>query len=165
MQSHFDFKQVDRDLDGAGVWVGNVRDDSGTRACIKCGVRRLLARFTKKRGRKRGREECRVCDSRRMRAAKYKLTEAEVRQWERVTVCGNPGCAKAVVHYPQATHGKGHGMLCAHLDHCHKTGTVRDVLCSNCNIGLGCCKDSPAILRGLADYIDQHNIDVRQQNR
>ncbi|MFB7366858.1 endonuclease VII domain-containing protein [Streptomyces hydrogenans] len=38
-----------------------------------------------------------------------------------------------------------------HVDHCHKTGRVRGVLCLNCNIGLGLLKESPdRMLRAIA---------------
>jgi hypothetical protein len=40
-----------------------------------------------------------------------------------------------------------------HVDHCHKSGKVRSLLCSNCNTGLGQFKDSPEILKKAADYL------------
>ncbi len=45
----------------------------------------------------------------------------------------------------------------AHLDHCHKTGNVRGVLCSSCNHGIGNLKDSYINLIQAAQYIKQHN--------
>lgn len=43
----------------------------------------------------------------------------------------------------------------AHVDHCHITGKVRGLLCSSCNLIAGKAKDSPAILRFIADYLEQ----------
>jgi len=40
------------------------------------------------------------------------------------------------------------------VDHCHKTGKVRGLLCHLCNIGLGVFKDSPANLRNAAKYLE-----------
>lgn len=42
------------------------------------------------------------------------------------------------------------------VDHCHKTGKIRGLLCMNCNRTLGYAKDSPLILRSLAAYIESH---------
>lgn len=38
-------------------------------------------------------------------------------------------------------------------DHCHKTGTVRGVLCLGCNKGLGFFYDSPEMLEVAAAYL------------
>lgn len=40
-----------------------------------------------------------------------------------------------------------------HVDHCHKTGEIRGLLCSLCNIGLGSFKDNPEILNKAALYL------------
>jgi hypothetical protein len=39
------------------------------------------------------------------------------------------------------------------VDHDHKTGSIRGVLCHSCNRGLGAFRDSPAIIRKAADYL------------
>ena len=39
------------------------------------------------------------------------------------------------------------------VDHCHKTGDVRDLLCNDCNIVLGIVKESKKHLNLLIDYI------------
>ena len=42
------------------------------------------------------------------------------------------------------------------VDHCHKTGKIRKLLCAACNKALGGFKDDPDLLRKAAKYIEQH---------
>lgn len=45
------------------------------------------------------------------------------------------------------------------LDHCHKTGRVRGLLCHDCNRTIATAHDSPDILRALALYLERTNDD------
>lgn len=41
------------------------------------------------------------------------------------------------------------------VDHDHKTGKVRGVLCQLCNAGLGKFKDNPAVILSAAIYLQK----------
>lgn len=43
------------------------------------------------------------------------------------------------------------------VDHCHKTGRVRSLLCSNCNTAAGMLRDDPFLADALAAYLRKHS--------
>lgn len=42
------------------------------------------------------------------------------------------------------------------VDHCHKTGIVRGLLCFECNVGLGKFKDDSSLLTKAVEYIKKY---------
>lgn len=42
-----------------------------------------------------------------------------------------------------------------YVDHCHKTGIVRGILCRDCNFALGLLKDSPEVLAKARLYLEK----------
>lgn len=45
------------------------------------------------------------------------------------------------------------------VDHCHKTNKVRELLCTTCNLGLGCFKDQPLLVIKALIYLNSHKED------
>lgn len=43
-----------------------------------------------------------------------------------------------------------------HVDHDHQSKKVRAILCTRCNCAIGLAKESPKILRDLAEYLEYH---------
>lgn len=71
--------------------------------------------------------------------------EMKVAQGGVCAICRNP-----------ETHKRGNKIKDLAVDHCHKTGKVRGLLCSDCNTGIGKLKDSPEILDAAAAYLRSH---------
>lgn len=69
-----------------------------------------------------------------------------IEQWEAL-YAAQVGCC-AICHSPDA---KGRGRL--HVDHNHKTGKIRGLLCMECNVGLGKFQDDPDLLLAAVTYI------------
>ena len=49
------------------------------------------------------------------------------------------------------------------VDHCHETGAVRGMLCSNCNLGLGHFKDDPMLLEFARIYLLASRDDIEAE--
>jgi hypothetical protein len=45
-----------------------------------------------------------------------------------------------------------------HVDHDHVSGKIRGLLCGNCNRAIGLLKDSPAIIRSAAGYLEMLEV-------
>lgn len=89
------------------------------------------------RQRKRAHRGVGVAEYQRMRAAQRGLC----------AICGRPERAS------DGSSGKLRGLA---IDHCHQSGRVRSLLCSNCKRGLGLFHDDPELLSKAAQYVLQH---------
>ena len=65
----------------------------------------------------------------------------------------NNKCAicKIKINISMISRGKG---MC--IDHDHKTGNIRGILCSVCNRGLGHFRDNPKLLNFAITYLEKH---------
>lgn len=61
----------------------------------------------------------------------------------------------AICSQPETATRSGKDLLLA-VDHCHDTGQIRDLLCSNCNRALGCFMDDSERMRKAAAYVERH---------
>jgi hypothetical protein len=43
------------------------------------------------------------------------------------------------------------------VDHCHKSGKVRALLCQPCNVGIGALRDDPGIMTRAIEYLRMHS--------
>ena len=72
-----------------------------------------------------------------------------IQDWESIFDAQGRRCpiCKSVV--PKTKHGWV-------VDHNHKTGAVRNILCQPCNILVGLAEEDVAILRSAAEYLERH---------
>jgi len=130
-----------------------------TKVCTSCLCEKPLDEFASQ-GKGKKRSKCKVClaaqkreyyrnnpDKAHHRNLKtfYGITKQEYQE-----MCENQGGACACC-------GK-RGKL--NVDHCHKTGKVRGLLCTNCNFALGHCKDDPQILLNLIHFLERERAQL-----
>jgi len=63
------------------------------------------------------------------------------------------GCVCAICGNPETIHGVNGKSRKLAVDHCHTTGKIRGLLCTNCNKGLGHFKDSKDLLKKAIKYL------------
>jgi hypothetical protein len=63
-------------------------------------------------------------------------------------ICGQPGSLKTC-------HTQRHDL---YVDHCHKSGAIRGLLCQKCNTILGLSGDSCSVLLSAVDYLNNSKV-------
>ena len=115
-----------------------------TKRCSRCHIDKNVTEFGPKKSNKNGLEaRCKACRAKIERTNKYKLSESEIEQMSQKQ---NHCCA--ICSAPQSSFKNKLA-----IDHCHKTGKVRGLLCSNCNHALGKFKDKISILKKAIEYL------------
>jgi hypothetical protein len=77
--------------------------------------------------------------------SKYRIT---VDDYEALLAKQGEVCAICGTSNPKTSHGFWH------VDHCHRSGKVRGLLCGTCNTGLGSFYDRTSVLRRAAAYLE-----------
>lgn len=111
--------------------------------CITCGKERHVLTDTKEKQKNRSLRN------------KYGITLGDYnimleRQKHVCAICGSPATVD---------------QRAFHVDHCHKTGKIRGILCNGCNAGLGHFKDDPSVLLRAATYIKEHYEQGEDQDK
>ena len=130
------------------------------KTCVKCNTERPYDNFSKDKNRKDGLYVyCKICMrvwSREYRLRKPRRSKhSEIKYKYGITIeeyneklerQGN-GCAICKDEKP----GGGHNNL--YVDHNHKTGKVRGLLCRSCNLMIGHAKDDTQLLATAINYL------------
>lgn len=83
------------------------------------------------------------------RLRKYGIS---VSDYNKLLVQQNGVCA--ICREPE-TAVKAAGTRSLAVDHCHRTGRIRALLCSQCNLAIGNLRESPLLARAAATYLEQ----------
>lgn len=126
--------------------------------CRKCNVNKPLSEFYNNEHSKR----CKECERERKKLERQKRSHhrtdknkrlkkqygISIEQYEEILVNQNNLCSickeEDVSKYKTLN-----------VDHCHKTGQIRGLLCQGCNLGLGHFKDNIKILEQAIKYLEQ----------
>lgn len=145
-----------------------------TKVCTVCMIAKPLDDFYNRRASEDGKAyRCKLCDNlavakyreihkdkyrelqrSRLRKCKYGLTDDSFRE---LVDLQNNKCAICKTELQQnATNKHSPETLC--VDHDHKTGKVRGLLCTLCNKALGLFKDDPSLVENALGYLKNAQI-------
>ena len=107
--------------------------------CCRCKLTKNLKEFYKANGSQGRSGYCKECEKAKRYEYKYGITVEELSRLEQKQggMCAICGRKSALV-----------------VDHDHKTGVVRGLLCNECNMALGLLGDDAWTLHSAADYLD-----------
>ncbi|WP_196755066.1 endonuclease VII domain-containing protein [Burkholderia anthina] len=124
---------------------------AGLRHCFTCRTWKARTQFTVDRQRPGGlAARCRECMSDASSASRYGISVEELRAFRvandhRCQICG----ATDILY----------------IDHCHKTGKLRGLLCPNCNSGIGHFRENPELFIVAIHYLNMHRASKRTASR
>ena len=137
--------------------------------CCKCGCIKSFAEFSNKSNTKDGkRTRCKQCESQDQKDKKRQSLEQDylgTRLKERANNLKRMFGMSLEEYNDKLSKQKGVCAICGGLcksgkrlavDHNHKTGKIRDLLCGNCNGGLGKFQDNAELLVKAANYLIKH---------
>lgn len=140
---------------------------NGKRFCQVCQTGKPLSAFGKSRSGKFGRSyKCKPCKV-KLETSSTRIYAANKPKYDTVDPYGLKQSDKQNMLNNQ--NGKCANKKCeneisvtrndpniAHVDHCHITNKVRELLCKRCNIALGLLKEDKNRIDGLSEYIQKH---------
>lgn len=138
------------------------------KTCRRCGEEKPGSDFHRRAAAKDGLHSyCRPCNKDSVRDYRNNLDPRQIRNYhfrtrygitvdEYEAMLAEQGNVCAVCGESNEQLDKRNGRhRSLHVDHDHKTGNVRGLLCANCNTAIGLSQDSPERLRQMADYLER----------
>lgn len=119
----------------------------GVKRCSRCQVTKPVEQFYKSNVSRDGAyTRCIRCEEDYRLKSEYHIT---IDDFEEMLEKQNHRCAVCGIHATE-TRAK---VLC--VDHCHKNGLVRGLLCHSCNMAIGQLGDDPTVLLMAARYLNK----------
>jgi len=152
-------KEIERDI------------EAQEKECCVCNIRKPFSEFYNYKNKSDGKNyRCKSCDN--SARLKHKLKNPEhthrktrnrnllsrfgitIEEYEEMFKQQGSKCAICGTKENQLTgHNAGYSFS---VDHCHDTGKVRGILCSNCNRGIGLLGDKASSVYKAFKYLDKH---------
>lgn len=157
-----------RSYNGLNEWIcEGCRID--VKRCNRCDTYKPVGEFSKRRDASVGRvAHCRTCMATAWSASDHaRRTQSKRRQFglsydEYLSMCIAQGNKCRICDKPESeVHSTGRIRELA-IDHDHRTGKVRGLLCGKCNRAIGLMLDSPEILRAAASYLESTRIEIAE---
>ena len=135
---------------------------TGSKTCTNCGVTKDITEFYKRGGKQSPdsrKNHCKQCDIARVRKRHQdnpertknndlkRLYGITLNEYNEMLEEQDHKCATCSTTDPGGKHGK------FMVDHDHKTGKVRGLLCKNCNIALGLVNDDTDLIQKMINYL------------
>jgi hypothetical protein len=135
---------------------------SSIKKCSKCKKEKSLEHFHRSKKSKDGTiARCKNCRSTES-SALYKSNIDTYRKRNRESYYRNNYGVDPIIYDVLAVQQKYKCAICQEtpsllrLDHDHTTGFIRQLLCHNCNVGLGHFRDSIDLLLKAKEYLERH---------
>jgi hypothetical protein len=96
-----------------------------------------------------------LCHAHYIKQRKWKHAGVDAARYQEMLQSQGGVCA--ICHQPETAPDKASGKTKGlAIDHCHQSGKIRALLCSNCNRGLGLFNDSVELLAKAREYVLYH---------
>lgn len=121
------------------------------KVCRICGTEKPVSEFYFRKDSGRHRSECKSCmiEKVRFRTTGWTQEDVDIAMHNQQGKCAICECKLNTSRYTKMN-----------VDHCHKTGKLRGILCMNCNTAIGLLKESPQRFDAAKSYCEMHNQDV-----
>jgi hypothetical protein len=140
-------------------WMSNkvYVDPPQEKPCNTCGITKPISEFNKDRQAKTGiRAKCRECQrGEPKRRYKYKNTHFSQEQYN-IKLIEQDGVCAICGKEEEGKTNRGDNKKLA-VDHNHKNGQVRGLLCSRCNTAIGLLREDVTAIGAAIKYIIKHN--------